>query len=250
MDLLCADAALADLVRRVGGPMLAADDGTLPDVRLDVAALAMPEDADVEQRAARTLSAVDRAALCRTHTLPIHAAAVAGPRGCVVMPGESGRGKTTLAAAAMQVGLTLLSDEAACLTEPAGSVLPHPRPLGLSAESRRLLGAAAAGEHGIELACAPDLFGRSAPNATQLTCVSVVIPRRCAKAPATLKEIGRMEALSVLLACRLDGTTGGSRWPDERAWRHLAQLVSTTPVRALTYDHPHDGARMLSTLLT
>lgn len=248
LDLLCADDGLADLVRRVGAAMLAADDGTPPEVRLDAAACAVPA-GELERSAAHLLSAVDRAALARTRALPIHAAALAGPRGCVVLPGESGRGKTTLAAAAMQLGLTLVSDEAACLTEPLGTVLPHPRPLGLSLHSRRLLGIAGCDEPDDEVACAPELFGVSAPTDGRPTCVSIVLPARASGAGPALGEIPRSDALATLLSSRLDGPQGASRWSGESAWRYLTELAHTVRVARLRYDRPQDGARALASLV-
>lgn len=249
VDLFCEDAALAELVRRVGAPMLALDDESAADVILEAADVPMPADAAVEQRAARLLSAVDRAALAASPALPIHAAAVAGPRGCVILPGESGRGKTTLAAAAMQLDLVLLSDEAACLAEPVGTVLPHPRPLGLSLRSRDLLGIAAPGEPEGELACAPGLFGSSAPGDHRSTCVSIVLPCRSPGAEPALEEVGPGEVLAALLASRLKGSRGTERWSDERAWRYLSELVDSVPVARLHYDRPQDGAQVLASLV-
>jgi hypothetical protein len=229
--------------------MLAPDDGSAAEVHLDADDIHMPDGADVEQRASRVLSAVDRAALRASSALPIHAAAVAGPRGCVVLPGESGRGKTTLAAAAMQLDLVLLSDEAACLTEPVGTVLPHPRPLGMSLRSRHLLGVAAPGEPEDELACAPDIFGSSAPTDDRSICVSVVLPCRSPGAEPALEEIGPAEALAALLAARLDGSRGAQPWSDERAWRYLTKLADSVPAARLHYDRPRDGARVLASLV-
>lgn len=249
VDLFCEDAALAELVRRVGAPMLAPEHDSPADVVLEAADVPIPAGATVEQRAARVLSAVDRAALAASSALPIHAAAVAGPRGCVVLPGESGRGKTTLAAAAMQLHLVLLSDEAACLTEPVGTVLPHPRPLGLSLHSRNLLGITEPGEPADELACAPDLFGASASTDDRSTCVSIVLPCRSPGAEPALEEIGRSNALAALLASRLDGSHGAEPWSDKRAWRYLTELVDSVPVARLRYDRPQDGAQVLASLV-
>lgn len=250
IDLHCYDQALSTLVERVGAPMLTKSAAPEAEVHIEAAHIEVPPGADLEQRAARVLSAVDRAALAASPSLPIHAAALAGPHGCVLLPGESGRGKTTLAAAAMQIGLTLVSDEAACLIEPVGQVLPHPRPLGLSLESRAVLGVAHKDEPDCELACAPDLFGRSADPGQQFTCVAIVLPRRSEGAQASLVEIRRGTALTALLDGRLDSSRGRSPWPHERAWRYLTELTARAAVHELSYDDPRDGAWLLSMLLT
>ena len=248
MDLECADEAVADLVADVGSEMLARG-----DAEADVVVSFHPvADEAVERAAARCLSLVDRAALGHTGFLTVHAAVLAGPRGCVVIPGASGVGKTTLAAACMQTGLTLLSDEAACFSQPTGALVPHPRPLGLSLDSRQILGLASPSDTGDEQATAPSLLGQSAPHSFRGQCALVAVPLRRKGAEAALEPLTPAEGLAALLASclnvpPLDGQTG---WQPADAWRYLSALAASVPLTRLTFDDPYAAARLLAGALT
>jgi hypothetical protein len=71
--------------------------------------------------------------------LAIHAGVVAQGRGAIAIPGKSGAGKSTLTAACVAAGFPYVSDEALCIDRSTGDVVPYPRPLMLSATSRRLI---------------------------------------------------------------------------------------------------------------
>lgn len=243
VDLECPDGRTADLVADVGSSMLAHGDSDA-DVVVSCDRAAGEE---VERAAARALSVVDRAALEHTTCLTVHAAALAGARGCVVVPGASGVGKTTLAGACMQAGLTLLSDEAACFTEPVGTLVPHPRALGLSLASRQILGLADPDDVEDEQATAPALLGRSAPQAYRGACVLVAVPDRRKGAQAALEPLAPAEGLAALLASclnvpPLDGHKG---WQPAGAWRYLSSLASNVQLARLTFDDPFAAARLL-----
>lgn len=85
-------------------------------------------------------TAVNRHALTTTRHLAMHAGVVGHDGQAVALPAVSGAGKSTLVAAAVAAGLTYLSDESLCLDRADGSLVPYPKPLGLSAWSRRTLG--------------------------------------------------------------------------------------------------------------
>jgi hypothetical protein len=76
-------------------------------------------------------------ALRRTGSyLLVHAGAVALASGqCLVLPGDSGAGKTTLVAALVRAGLDYLSDEAAAIDPVSRRVFPFPRALALKSGS-------------------------------------------------------------------------------------------------------------------
>jgi hypothetical protein len=274
VDLDCPDASVSDLVAAVGASMLARENGAaaltvraaqsgsdrLDSDRLDgdrmdgVHADGHPADDhpadDVSRAAARLLAKVDRAALRLTSCLTVHAAVLAGPDGCVVIPGESGAGKSTLAGAAMQCGLTLLSDEAACFTEPVGTLVPHPRPLGLSPASRRLLGIADAEDPSHEQATAPSLLGRTAAPSSTGHCVLVALLDRRWGAEPRLDHLSPADALPGLFASCLNvPPTDAAGWQPADAWRYLSQLAGITRHARLTFDSPYDGARLLATAL-
>jgi hypothetical protein len=243
VDLECADAVVADLVADVGAEMLARGDAAADAV---VSFDPAPDEA-IDRAAARCLSLVDRAALGNTDCLTVHAAALAGARGCVVVPGASGVGKTTLAAACMQTGLTLLSDEAACFSQPTGALVPHPRPLGLSQDSRQLLGLASPSDTGDEEATAPALLGQSAPHSFRGECVLVAVPLRRKGAEAALEPLTPAEGLAALLASCLNvpPLDGQSGWQPADAWRYLSALSANVRLARLTFDDPYAAARLL-----
>lgn len=62
----------------------------------------------------------------RTHWL-LHAAALRGPKGGLLLAGPSGSGKTTLALALAQRGYGWLSDEVAAVERTRGNLVPFPR---------------------------------------------------------------------------------------------------------------------------
>lgn len=242
VDLDCPDSATAALVAAVGSSMTT-DSATAPDV--SVSCPASP-DQGLEQTAALALSLVDRAALAHSRCLTVHAAALSGPRGCVVVPAASGSGKTTLAGAAMQSGLTLLSDEAACFTEPVGRLVPHPRPLGLSLASRRLLGLDSPDDEDIEQATAPGLLGETAPQDYRGECVLVALPARREGAAAALEPVTPAEGLAALLGSCLNVPSQSDHgWQPAQAWRYLSTLAPAVRLARLTYDSPYAGARLL-----
>lgn len=75
-------------------------------------------------------SAVRRLALARhRYFVQIHAAVLAAGDRCLVLPAAAGSGKTTLAAALAQAGLSYFSDEYALLEQPTMAVRPVPLPL-------------------------------------------------------------------------------------------------------------------------
>ncbi len=76
-------------------------------------------------------------------TLVLHAAAIAGAKGAVLVAGPSGVGKSTTAAALELRGQTVLSDDVAVVSrDPLGHLLVHPGPphISLWAETARRLG--------------------------------------------------------------------------------------------------------------
>jgi hypothetical protein len=254
IDLNCPDPDVAAIVGEVGAAMLTTSDAPAATV-LDLDSLMtqrQPHGWGTDQCAATALSAVDRAALDRNDCLVVHAAAVSGPRGCVVLPGASGSGKTTLAAASMQLGLSLISDEAACIKADSALLAPHPRPLGLSLASRELLGVATADDEDVEMATAPTLFGRSVPTSDYPRMVLVAIPdRRVGAEPALLEVMPSAGLASLLGNClnaSLDGR--GGTWRSAAAWRLLTELTTQVKVGRLVYDNPYDGASLLRRALS
>jgi hypothetical protein len=84
---------------------------------------------------------LNRLAAATPHFVTLHAGAVVGPHGAVVLPGAPGAGKSTTTAALVSAGFGYLSDELAALDLAGERVHPFPRPLGLHPHSVELLGA-------------------------------------------------------------------------------------------------------------
>jgi hypothetical protein len=87
----------------------------------------------------RFFAALNELVLDDFRGIAIHAGVVAQGRGAIAIPGKSGAGKSTLTAACVAAGFRYVSDEALCIDRSTGDVIPYPRPLMLSATSRRLL---------------------------------------------------------------------------------------------------------------
>lgn len=248
VDLIGADEHVVDLVRRVAAPSIVDAPIERPVVTVAASDIAGPADADPGQAAARLLHAVHCAALDATPTLPIHAAALAAHGGCVMLPAASGAGKSTLAAAAMQRGLTLVSDEAACLTSPARLIVPHTRPIKLSRTSRRLLGVSDESDAEAEIGLAPDIFGLAAAPTSTHRCVGVLLPRREPGQTAALEPVSKSVALAAVLEHRLH--YGQRAWSNERAWDFLTEFVGGVRAAVLRFDDPFQAADRLIEVLT
>jgi hypothetical protein len=262
VDLVASDllpSGVRDLVLDVLAPLKVAVDSVSADGVVDVTEVgqdvlvdgtALP--ADVDKAAAVVVGAVDRRLLGTTRCLCLHAAVLGGERGAAIAPAASGAGKSTLVAAGLQAGLRLVSDEAACL-DPVDDVLwPHPRPLGLDGNSRRLLGlpTPAHGPPDSERATAPALLGLTAPVARPVpAAVVVVLERTSSEIPgAVVTSLSRGQGCAVLLANCLN-IGPGRPWAPEAAWARLTALVQTLDVVRLRYDRPQEAAAALAELL-
>lgn len=83
---------------------------------------------------------INRQVLERTDdALLIHAGAVAGRRGAVVLPAPSGSGKSTVVAALVRSGMGYLTDEAAAIDPATSALHPYPKPLSLDQGSLQAL---------------------------------------------------------------------------------------------------------------
>lgn len=247
LDIDVADEAVRTTVAWAGAGMLAGARPGPADVVLAEPPVPSPT---IEARAAAVLAQVDRAALSATLCLTVHAAVLAGPRGTAVVPGASGLGKSTLAGAAMQLGLDLVSDEAACFAEPVGELWPHARPLGLDGRSRSLLGLGVDNAGEDELAMPPSALGRTAPGGRRVRCTHVVVPTRRLGGPATTTAATAAEGLVATLSCCLNVPSrnpGG--WRREDAWAYLSRLMRDVQVVRCSYADPQGGAARLVELV-
>lgn len=215
----------------------AAQDDALAQVIGHLGVARPPGDADAPQRGfslvrdgAETVLFVDGTEACRAATLDktierlladallhvydntdwvasVHAAALGDERGCLLLPGVSGTGKTTLTAALLAgTGLRYLTDDIALLRSKDLCVEPVPGPLVLKRGSWPLLEAALP-----ELAAKPnwrrfddDVRYWSPPveriATTSLPVTAVALPRRRAGVAARLVPISPLEGLNGIIA--------------------------------------------------
>ena len=186
-----------------------------------------------------TLTALNRLALAQCADVAVHAAVVARGDRALALPGVSGVGKSTLAAACAQAGLAYVSDEALVLAAD-GRVRPYPRPVSLSAWSAGRLGLPHA-PGAAEQAHAAAALGAVVTGPTRL--VHVVVPRRGAGRPV-LAPTGRA-ATAVLL---LERSFNHYRAP-AAALAAVAGACRGAQCWDLAVDDPRQAATVLADLL-
>jgi len=192
------------------------------------------------ERLARFAVAVNATALDRAPDFAVHSAVVASGDTAIAMPGTSGVGKSTLTAACLRAGFSYVSDEALCLHEPDGRVVPYPRPVALSPWSARAVEAPTPGINAGEelLFTAPDLGSRVATGELRLRHV-VFLDRRPTGIP-TLRETPRPLAVTRLLELSFNHY----RRPAS-AVQLAATVIAEAAVWTLAYSDPLAAARLL-----
>lgn len=172
----------------------------------------------------------------------LHAGVVATGGGAIGFPADSGGGKSTLTAACVAAGFEYVSDESLCIDVTTGSVVAYPKPLGLSAWSRRRLEVddatlAFPTEHNEAMVTPADLGGSVAAGPIEL--VHVVIPTFGA-GRATLEAAPGHVAMAALIEYSFNHFKHG-----ERAFTLAAQLANQAEVWRLGYDDPVAAARLV-----
>lgn len=171
----------------------------------------------------------------------VHAGAVAGSTGALVLPGTSGSGKSTLTAALVRAGLGYLSDDIAALDRRAGRVLPVPFAVSVKEGAWPVLRRAYP-----ELAGLPvhtddvrrwrylDLAAHRAPLAG-CPLGAIVFPRYRVGAKTSFSPVSPLDALEGLVQARCWISLERS---DVEA---LLQLLSRLPVHRLEYGSHEDA---------
>ena len=73
------------------------------------------------------------------YLLAIHSAVAGNKRGCILLPGMSGKGKSTLVTALVHSGLDYYTDEVAVINRQTQEVVPLPTPIGIKKRSLHVL---------------------------------------------------------------------------------------------------------------
>jgi HprK-related kinase A len=190
----------------------------------------------------------------RTFThLILHAAVVARDGRAVILPGQSGQGKSTLCAALVARGWRHISDEFALLDPASLAVTAHPRPISLKNRSI-----------GVVAGWAPELAMSPAYDGTPKGAIAYVRPSRAAVEAAPepvmpaavvyprfdpagepgLDPMGKAAAFIALTACSVNYREFGQAGFDA-----LGRLVDGVPVLGATYPDTESAVVLMERVL-
>jgi hypothetical protein len=160
----------------------------------------------------------------------LHAGAVVGPRGAVVVRGPSGAGKSTLVAAAQRAGLGVLGDESVFVSRlDPDDLAASVRDLGLREDSARLLGIFGSTEPaftGREAKRRVDLFDGSAPRDRRARRAATVLLGPREPGPARLAPLSGAAFLDAFRAGAIPQEQPGDPDTVARAWAADGWLLS------------------------
>lgn len=186
-----------------------------------------------------TLAHVTRAVIERSSALLLHCGGVVRNGAGVLIPGESGTGKSTMTAACLRRGFDYLTDEMAAIDTADDTVTGYVRPLMLTPWSVRAVGiepdTAAVGKEAI----LPSRLGARVVR-TPAPIGHVVLARR--GAPVSLARPGdRGEALAAVLAAAFNHYALGAR-----AWECAVRVAASARVWHLDVADPRSAADALA----
>ena len=188
-----------------------------------------------------------RAELSRATWPVLHAAVTAGPLGAVALCGQSRSGKSTIAAAAAQLGWRHLSDDLAPIDVASLMVHPYARPIMLRSGGRGLLDElpdmpAGHGDYfGDEWFLAASELGAVAETSPVPLVAIVFLEWNDA---AELVPISRAATLHALV---LNSTTLGLS--GEPVFRALEQLATVVPGYRLRFAHVSEAIELVRPLV-
>ena len=168
--------------------------------------------------------------LCRRGFTVLHAGAVVGPRGAVVLRGAGGAGTSTLVAAAWRAGFGVLADESLLVSrEDAGLLAASVRELTLLPDAERLLGLEGATEEafaGGEAKRRIDLFPGSSPGQRVARRVATLLLGARSPGPARLVPLGLEEFRATFRESEIpqerlggDPDAVAEAWAERESWR-------------------------------
>jgi hypothetical protein len=177
-----------------------------------------------------------------------HAGVVAYGDSAIALPADSGGGKTTLTAACVGAGFAYVSDEALCVDPASATVVPYPKPFGMSPWTRQAVGIVDRSlplppGDGEEALVPPDVFHAQVADGP-LTLRHVVLSEY-GHGHARLEPAGGGEAMAALLEYSFNHYKFG-----EMAFHLSARLATGADAWRLTYDDPLEAAALLKDRLT
>lgn len=170
--------------------------------------------------------------------LLLHAGALVGKQGAVLLPGQSGIGKTTLVLWLASRGHAVLTDELVFVPEGTTSVVPCPRPLNLKRPSRELLRGVvdleghAAHVFENELGCLVSLgFLNPDPPPGALPLRLALFPRYEPGSSLTLEPLSKSQTALEFMQCLVN-----ARNLPEHGLPGIARLAAAAPAYRLRYS--------------
>jgi len=197
----------------------------------------------------RAVSEVNNLAVASVpERLVLHAGAVSGPAGTIVMPAASNSGKSTLTTALVSAGLGYLSDEVAAIGTDL-FCMPYPKAIALDPGSFQLFpGFAPEGVEGLDMAVSTrewhvdsSLVGQTSDPAP---VVGIVCPKWRPGAETRLCRVPPAEALQLLLGEAFDFAAGG-----QAVFDILGHLVRDIPVYRLGYGRLNEAVATVRQIL-
>lgn len=182
----------------------------------------------------------------------LHAGAISWQGRTVLLPGQSGSGKSSVTACLCANGAAYLSDELIFLPDDgSGEVIAFPRPLCLKAGSAAVVRALLPAERQADILAEegggaviphrllnPDFHLRRDPPSLLL------FPRYQADAPLAAEKLPGARASSLLMGCDVN-----ARNLPDHGFRQLTQLARTVPAWQIGYSSFAGFAEMLAGLL-
>lgn len=171
----------------------------------------------------------------------LHAGAVRTPDGRIVLlPGESGRGKSTLAGALVAAGCDYLGDEVIGVRPGTRTAVGFPERLGIDGPGRVLLGLPESEERDCDPAELAPAVVRLAGDAGPVE--RVFFPEYAPGDDLAVEDLDADGALRALLAATLNLAHAG-----EVALDAVCDLAASTPCARLTYGDAREAARRIAT---
>jgi hypothetical protein len=187
--------------------------------------------------------------------IAVHAAVLSVRNQCVIFPGESGAGKTTLATALVRDGFQYLTDEVALLDRSTGYIIPVPVSLRIKESAweiteRMFPDLANVRRHvtldGQRLRYLPPPAGAFARDLSE-SCPArwLVFPRYVPNATAAISSISRIEALGRLqsVGYEIHGHL------DRVKINELLSWVKTVDCYEMTFDRLEDAVSIIRSLV-
>ena len=190
----------------------------------------------------------------RTFThLVVHAAVVARDGKAVLIPGESGQGKSTLCAALVGKGWRHISDEFALIDTETLEITAHPRPISLKNESIEAMRAWGRGSEPVEVMTGtpkgtvgyiPASAEAVEYAAETVEPVAVVMPGFRLGVDPSVNEVDKGRAFIFLTSCSVNYRELG-----EDGFSAMSRLVSKVPIHWADYPDTASGVAMVESLV-